>query len=140
MQLQSAASTTMYFHQSRMYSVLPFILSGPWCAKDKQKFWSPTTDNVHNSNGLESMTSNFTTESELRSSLASSFELESQELPSTPKASSSSADLSTCYRLRGVVNHLGVTAFGGHFLTDILDPEADRWLRCDDSLVTDVSY
>ena len=46
----------------------------------------------------------------------------------------------TCYRLRGVVNHLGVTASGGHFLTDILDPEADRWLRCDDSLVTDVSY
>jgi hypothetical protein len=38
------------------------------------------------------------------------------------------------------VNHLGDTAFGGHFLTDNLDPDAERWLRCDDSLVTDVSY
>jgi hypothetical protein len=89
-------STTMYFHQSRIYSVFPFIISGPWCAQDKQNFWSPTTDDVHNSDGAESMTSNCTTESELRSSLASSFGLESQELPSTPEASSSSADLSTC--------------------------------------------
>jgi hypothetical protein len=38
------------------------------------------------------------------------------------------------------VNHLGDTAFGGHFLTDNLDPDAERWLRCDDSLVTDVCY
>lgn len=120
---------------------------GPWCAQDKQKFWSPTTDYVQNSDGVESTTSTCTTENDLRTGsegnmdtdLASSFEFESQELPSTPKANSASADLSTVYRLHGVVNHLGHNAFGGHFLTDILDPEEDRWLRCDDSLVTDVS-
>lgn len=125
-----------------------FILLGPWCAQDKQKFWSPTTDYVQNSDGVESTTSTCTTENDLRTGsegnmdtdLASSFEFESQELPSTPKANSASADLSTVYRLHGVVNHLGHNAFGGHFLTDILDPEEDRWLRCDDSLVTDVSF
>lgn len=54
-------------------------------------------------------------------------------------AFTSEADVNTCYRLHGVVNHLGQNAFGGHFLSDILDPEANRWLRCDDSFVTDVS-
>jgi hypothetical protein len=94
-ELQSATSTAMIFHQSKMYSAFPFILPGPWCAQDKQKFWSPTTEDVHNSDGVESTTSNCTSDIELRSSLASSFELESQELPSTPEASSSSANLST---------------------------------------------
>ena len=128
-----------------VFSVLPSFLSGLWCAQDKQTFWSPPTDNVQNFDTVEFMTSTPSAENNLRSSsgvtdsgLASSLELNPQELPSIPKATSST-DVSTCYRLRGVVNHLGHNAFGGHFLTDILDPEGNRWLRCDDSLVTDVS-
>lgn len=75
-------------------------------------------------------------EGNLLSELPSCFNLESQELHTTPKVYS---NVSTCYRLHGVVNHLGFTASTGHFLTDVLDTEADKWLRCDDSLVSDVS-
>ncbi|KAG0598679.1 hypothetical protein M758_12G093100 [Ceratodon purpureus] len=111
---------------------------GPWCAQDKQKFWSPSTES---SDRVEPTTS--TSENDLRTSsqgnLASSSESASQDAPSTWTTTSSSAELNTCYKLHGVVNHLGQNAFGGHFVTDIFDPEADRWLRCDDSLVTDVS-
>ena len=74
--------------------------------------------------------------------LPSSFELDQPDIYTTLKKTSkkaSSAHLSTSYRLHGVVNHLGFNASGGHFLTDVYDAEAERWLRCDDSLVTDVS-
>ena len=124
---------------SLMYSRCRFMLSGPWCAQDKQKFWSPSTES---SDRVEPTTS--TSENDLRTSsqgnLASSSESASQDAPSTWTTTSSSAELNTCYKLHGVVNHLGQNAFGGHFVTDIFDPEADRWLRCDDSLVTDVRH
>lgn len=66
----------------------------PWCAQDKQLFWS------------------------------------NSERIGTP---------STSYRLHGVVNHLGFNAFGGHFIADIFDAEANRWFRCDDTVVNDVA-
>jgi hypothetical protein len=66
-ELQSASSTTMNFHQSKnlLNFSFEFLLSGPWCARS---FGAQQTDDVQNSDGVESATSNCTTESELRSS------------------------------------------------------------------------
>jgi len=120
--------------------------SGPWCAQDKQNFWTPTLSDILPSTSHDSTVSipsgggsldwDFSSsEGSLDSGLLpSSFDFE----PPTPP-NVDSRNVSTCYRLHGVVNHLGFTASTGHFLTDVLDPEADRWLRCDDSLVTDVT-
>jgi len=47
--------------------------------------------------------------------------------------------VSTSYRLQGIVQHLGGQASGGHFIADIHDAKANRWFRCDDSIVRDVS-
>ncbi len=46
--------------------------------------------------------------------------------------------VSTSYRLQGIVQHLGGQASGGHFIADIHDAKANRWFRCDDSIVRDV--
>lgn len=97
---------------------------GPWCAEDKQLFWSR---NVEDSGRMYS------------SCATQNVSCTSDENVDSGMTSVLPSDLSTSYRLHGVVNHLGHHAFGGHFLTDILDPEANRWLRCDDSLVTDVA-
>ncbi|CAM6024004.1 unnamed protein product [Sphagnum balticum] len=45
--------------------------------------------------------------------------------------------VSTSYRLQGIVQHLGGQASGGHFIADIHDAKANRWFRCDDSIVRD---
>ncbi|KAG0624328.1 hypothetical protein M758_3G240300 [Ceratodon purpureus] len=113
---------------------------GPWCSKDKQKFWSPELDDVKDSECHETTpTTHIPQNGGLNFGLPSCFEFESPEPNTTLKERSSSPDMSTSYRLHAVVNHLGFNASGGHFLVDVFDGEAGRWLRCDDSLVTDTS-
>lgn len=106
---------------------------GPWCSLDKQKFWSPAPEDFKSNEPVT--TTHVTQHGGSNFGLPSCFEFESPKLNAKLKKS---ADVSS-YRLHGVVNHLGFNASGGHFLTDVYDAEADRWLRCDDSLVTDVS-
>ena len=132
------------------YFILHIVSSGPWCALDKMKFWSPTTTlEPESSDRVESGASTSgaqdqvvpgrmtATDMDSRQGLASSFELESQD-PSSSNLTDK--NISTRYRLYGVVNHLGHHASGGHFTTDILDAKDERWLRCDDSHVMDVSF
>lgn len=114
----------------------PRLDVGPWCAPDKQKFWSPVSDDVQNFERKESVASPCSTQNGLGIVSQGNIDCESQELHAPLRTN---ADVGTNYRLYGVVNHLGFTASGGHFFADTYDPEGDRWLRCDDSFVTDVS-
>ena len=40
-----------------------------------------------------------------------------------------------CYKLTAVVYHRGASAYGGHYITEILNWEDGRWWLCDDSAV-----
>ncbi|XP_024362854.1 uncharacterized protein [Physcomitrium patens] len=111
---------------------------GPWCAQDKQKFWSPTNVDSQNYEGMESAASVCSAQDKFVSISQGTLDCRSQDMSDT-SGTNRTADVGTSYRLYGVVNHLGFTSTCGHFLADTLDPEANRWLRCDDSLVTDVS-
>ena len=42
------------------------------------------------------------------------------------------------YRLHGKINHLGRGPASGHFTADIFDAKSRRWLRHNDSVVTEL--
>ena len=43
------------------------------------------------------------------------------------------------YRLHGIVNHLGMGPSSGHFTADIFEQKSGRWLRHNDSLVSELA-
>ncbi len=43
------------------------------------------------------------------------------------------------YHLHAVVNHSGISASSGHYVSDVLDEAKGQWQRYDDSLVTKLS-
>lgn len=120
-----------------------FVYAGAWCAKDHKKFWSPT--NTADLNYFEILNSDSASE-EFKSATQNPLNEINRELDTSASTSAlhtqakdRTKDVSTLYRLHGVVNHLGIQASGGHFVTNILNTEDDTWTRCDDSLVMDVS-
>ena len=49
------------------------------------------------------------------------------------------ACLQAQYRLHGIVNHLGMGPSSGHFTADIFDQGSARWLRHNDSVVSELA-
>ncbi len=43
------------------------------------------------------------------------------------------------YRLHGIVNHLGMGPSSGHFTADIFEQKSGRWLRHNDSMVSELA-
>ena len=43
------------------------------------------------------------------------------------------------YHLHGIVNHLGMGPSSGHFTADIFDQRSARWLRHNDSVVSELA-
>ena len=43
------------------------------------------------------------------------------------------------YHLHGIINHLGMGPSSGHFTADIFEQESGRWLRHNDSAVSELA-